>query len=217
MLLQAVLLLFFVLIPMGWAQASPREEIGEPSSSKKPNHQTSSFAGKMFESKEIQIKRYEGGQSELGQQFYASAGNSDYNTRHLQASKESAYNVQRNEWYESKRSDLDGVIQADLGDRQPSALQKKSEIQMSDLTSKEGPNWVTRRSPQYHQKDGELRMYEGRLVRVREKVSREEDSNRRDLGVGKQEVFNPDEVQKILKPKNKPNELQPISPLGSAS
>jgi hypothetical protein len=60
-------------------------------------------------------------------------------------------------------------------------------------------------------------MYEGRLVRVREKVSREEDSNRRDLGVGKQEVFNPDEVQKILKPKNKPNELQPISPLGSAS
>ena len=84
---------------------------------------------------------------------------------------------------------------------------------MIDLQSEEGPNWVTRRSPQYHQKNGELRMYEGHLVRVREKVSREEDSAQRDLGVGKQEIFNPDEVQKMLKPKNKPTELKPIFPL----
>ena len=56
-------------------------------------------------------------------------------------------------------------------------------------------------------------MYEGRLVRVREKVSREKDSAQRDLGVGKQEIFNPEEVQKLLKPKNKPSELQTIFPL----
>jgi hypothetical protein len=104
-------------------------------------------------------------------------------------------------------------MQADLEAGKASAFQKKSEIQMNDLTSKEGPNWVTRRSPQYHQKNGDLRMYEGRLIRVREKVSREDDLTRRDLGVGKQEIFNPDEVQKMLKPKNKRNELQTISPL----
>jgi hypothetical protein len=167
----------------------------------------------MFESKEIQIKRYEGGQSGLGQQLYASVGNSDFNTRHLQASKESRYSASKSEWSDSERSDLDGVMQADLGDRQASTFQKKGEIQMNDLTSKEGPNWVTRRSPQYHQKNGDLRMYEGRLVRVREKVSHEEDLMRRDLGVGKQEIFNPDEVQKMLKPKNKRNELQTISAL----
>jgi hypothetical protein len=219
MVLQAVLLLFFGLVSMGCAQGSAenlarvQEGMGEESLPKNSNNKTSAFATKMFESKEIQIKRYEGGQSELKQQLYASAGNSDYNTRHLQALKESPYSVQRNEWSESNRSELDGVMQADLEDRKASAFQKKSEIQMNDLTSKEGPNWVTRRSPQYHQKNGDLRMYEGRLVRVREKVSREEDLMRRDLGVGNQEIFNPDEVQKMLKPKNMRNELQTISPL----
>jgi len=202
-------MLFLGLILMSWVQ----EGMGEESSPKKPNNKTSAFEGKMFESKEIQIKRYEGGQSELGQRMYASAEISDYETRHLQAFKESTYGVRRSEWSQSKRSDFDGVMQADLEDRQASAFQKKSEIQMSDLTSQEGPNWVTRRSPQYHKKDGQLRMYEGRLVRVRERVSREEDLAKRDLGVGKQEIFNPDEVQKILKPKNKTNELQTILPL----
>jgi len=217
MVSQAVLLFFFGLVSMVCAQGSAenlarvQEGIGEESLPKNPNNKTSAFAVKMFESKEIQIKRYEGRQSELKQQLCASAENSDYNTRHLQAFKESPYSVRRNEWSESKRSNLDGIIQADLEDRQASTFQKKSEIQMSDLTSKAGPNWVTRRSPQYHQKNGQLRMYEGRLIRVRERVSREEDLTKRDLGVGRQEIFNPDEVQKILKPKNKPNELKPFS------
>jgi len=218
MLLKTVLLFLLGIVSMGWAEGSgenlPRAQEGsrEQSGYKNPHNQTSAFAGKMFESKKIQIKSYEGAQSELGKQFYASAENSDYNTRHLQAFKESPYTVRRNEWSEAKRSNMDGIIQADLEERQASTFQKKSEIQMSDLTSKEGPNWVTRRSPQYHQKNGELLMYEGRLVRVREKVSREKDPAQRDLGVGKQEIFNPEEVQKLLKPKNKPNELQTISP-----
>jgi hypothetical protein len=219
MLFQAVFMLFLGFVSMSWGQGSAdnlaraQEGMGERSFPKKPNDQISAFAGKMFESKEIQIKKYKGGQSELKQQLYASAENSDYNTRHLQAFKESPYSVRRNEWSEAKRSNMDGIIQADLEERQASTFQKKSEIQMSGLTSKEGPNWVTRRSPQYHQKNGERRMYEGHLVRVREKVSREEGSTQRDLGVGKQEIFNPDEVQKMLKPKNKPNELKPIFPL----
>ena len=139
---------------MGWAQGSAenlarlQEGMGEESLPKNPNNKTSAFATKMFESKEIQIKRYEGGQSGLGQQLYASVGNSDFNTRHLQASKESRYSASKSEWSDSERSDLDGVMQADLGDRQASTFQKKGEIQMNDLTSKEGPNWVTRRSPQ---------------------------------------------------------------------
>jgi len=208
-----VSLLFLGLISMGWAQPSPQDRMREEFSSRNPNNKTSSFAGKMFESKEIQIKRYEGGQSDFGKRLYASAESSDYDTRHQQAVKESPYSVQRSEFSESKRSELDGVMEADLEDRQPSAFKKKIENQMSDFTEKEGPNWATRRSPQYHQKNGELRMYEGRLVRVREKVSREKDSTPRDLGVGKQEIFKPDEVQKLLKPKNKPNELQTILPL----
>ena len=216
---QAVLLLLFGLVSMGWAEGSAenlarvQEGMGEESLPKNPSNKTSAFATKMFESKEIQIKRYEGGQSELKQQLYTSAENSDYNRRHLQAFKESPYSVRRNEWSESKRSNLDGIIQADLEDRQASTFQKKSEIQMSDLTSKEGPNWVTRRSPQYHQKNGELRMVEGRFTRVREKVTSEEDSNQRDLGVGKQEIFKPDEVQKMLEPQKRPNGTQPILPL----
>jgi len=208
-----VSLLFLCLISMGWAQPCPQDRMREEFSSRNPNNKTSSFAGKMFESKEIQIKRYEGGQSDFGKRLYASAESSDYDTRHQQAVKESPYSVQRSKFSESKRSDLDGFMQADLEDRQPSAFKKKIENQMSDLTEKEGPNWVTRRSPQYCQKNGELRMYEGRLIRVSEKVSREEDLNRRDIGIGSQEIFNPDEVQKILKPPKKQNELQSGLPL----
>ena len=207
MLLKTVLLFLLGIVSMGWAEGSgenlPRAQEGsrEQSGYKNPHNQTSAFAGKMFESKKIQIKSYEGAQSELGKQFYASAENSDYNTRHLQASKDSPYSARRSEWSESERSELDGVMQANLEAGRASAFQKKSEIQMNDLTSKEGPNWVTRRSPQYHQKNGELRLYEGRLVRVRERVNRQEDCTTRDLGAGKQEVFGPNEVKEMLKPK----------------
>jgi hypothetical protein len=219
MLSRIIFLLCLGLVSMGWAQGSAenlaraQEGMGEQSWPRKTDNHTSPLADKMFESKQVQIKRYEGGQPELGQRLYASAENSDYDTRRLQSMKESSYGVQRSEFSESKRSDLDGVMHADVEGKQPLAFQKKSEIQMNELTSKEGPNWVTRRSPQYHQKNSELRMYDGRLTRVREKVSRGEDSAQRDLGVGKQEVFKPDEVQKILKPQNKPNELQQILPL----
>ena len=219
MLLRIISLFLLGLVSLGWGQGSAenlaraQEGSGEESSPKEPTSKTSSFAGKMFESKSIQIKRHEEEQSELGKRLYASAGNSSYNARQLQTSQECRYSGQKNEWSESGRSDFDGVIQENLRDRQEPLFQKKKEIQMIDLQSEEGPNWVTRRSPQYHQKNGDLRMYEGRLVRVREKVSREEDLMRRDLGVGKQEIFNPDEVQKMLKPKNKRDELQTISPL----
>jgi hypothetical protein len=218
MLSRIISLFLLGLVSLGWGQGSAEnlsrahEGSGEESSLKEPNRKTSSFAGKMFESKSIQIKRHEEEQSELGKRLYASAGNSSYDAKQLQTSQECRYSGQKNEWSESGRSDFDGVIQENLRDRQEPLFHKKKEIQMIDLQSEEGPNWVTRRSPQYHQKNGELRMYEGRLVRVREKVSREEDLMRRDLGVGKQEIFNPEEVQKLLKPKNKPSELQTILP-----
>ena len=47
--------------------------------------------------------------------------------------------------------------------------------------------------------DGTLRMYEGRLVRVRQQVNQDATTTDRDLGDGHQEKFTPEEVQKILK------------------
>jgi hypothetical protein len=219
MLSRIIPLFFLGVVSLGWGEGSAenlaraQEGSGEESSPKQPNNKTSSFEGKMFESKSIQIKKYEEGQSELGQRMCASVGNSSYHAGQLQTSQESRYSGQKNEWSESGRSDFDGVLQSNVRAGQASDFQKKSEIQMNDLTSKEGPNWVTRRSPQYHQKNGELRMVEGRFTRVREKVTSEEDSNQRDLGVGKQEIFKPDEVQKMLEPQKKPNGTQPILPL----
>ena len=207
MLLRIISLFLLGLVSLVWGQGSAenlaraQEGSGEESSPKQPTNKTSSFAGKMFESKAIQIKKHEGGQSELGKRLYASAGNSSYDGKQLQTSQECRYSGQKNEWSESGRSDFDGVIQENLRDRQEPLFQKKKEIQMIDLQSEEGPNWVTRRSPQYHKKNGELRLYEGRLVRVRERVNRQEDCTTRDLGAGKQEVFGPNEVKEMLKPK----------------
>jgi len=218
MLSRIIPLFLLGLVSLGWGQGSAenlaraQEGSREESSPKQPNNKTSSFEGKMFESKSIQIKKYEEGQSELGQRMYASVGNSSYHAGQLQTSQESRYSGQKNEWSESGRSDFDGVLHSNFRAGQASDFQKKSEIQMNDLTSKEGPNWVTRRSPQYHQKDGELRMYEGRLVRVRERVNRQEDCTTRDLGAGKQEVFGPNEVKEMLKQKKELDGPQPALP-----
>jgi hypothetical protein len=158
MLSRIISLFLLGLVSLGWGQGSAenlaraQEGSGEESSPKEPASKTSSFAGKMFESKSIQIKRHEEEQSELGKRLYASAGNSTYHARQLPTSQESRYSGQKNEWSESGRSDFDGVIQENLRDRQEPLFQKKKEIQMIDLQSEEGPNWVTRRSPQYHKK-----------------------------------------------------------------
>ena len=51
-------------------------------------------------------------------------------------------------------------------------------------------------------------MYDGRLTRVRQRVNREATSTDRDLGEGRREKYNPEEVQKLLKQKPGLPEIQ---------
>ena len=81
---------------------------------------------------------------------------------------------------------------------QPSADSGESRIlSYRELSRESAPEWSSRSSSLAGGTDGSLRMYEGRLIRVREQVVREEKSAR-DLGPGRQEKFSPEEVEKML-------------------
>lgn len=66
-----------------------------------------------------------------------------------------------------------------------------------ELERSAAPDWSSRPSRMGGLVDGSLRMYEGRLTRVREQVWREEQPVR-DLGPSRQERFKPEEVEKML-------------------
>ena len=66
-----------------------------------------------------------------------------------------------------------------------------------ELSREAAPDWSARSSTWALSGNGSLRMYEGRLVRVRERVGGE-DRELRDLGTGRQEKFSPEEVEKML-------------------
>ena len=57
--------------------------------------------------------------------------------------------------------------------------------------------WSSRSDRVTQKSDGGLKMYEGRLTRVRARMV-EEEKNVRDLGAGRQESYRPDQVEKML-------------------
>lgn len=70
-------------------------------------------------------------------------------------------------------------------------------LSFREIEREAAPDWSARPSVLAGGAGGSLRMYEGRLTRVREQVLQEADSQM-DLGSGRKEKYNPEEVQKML-------------------
>ena len=89
-----------------------------------------------------------------------------------------------------------------------SSMQRKENLEQKEFTPKTTDDWSSRTSRTFQSEDGSRQMYQGRLIRVRERVARDEPNTGGDLGEGKKEMFSPSEVKKILE--GKPAPIDPL-------
>jgi len=76
-------------------------------------------------------------------------------------------------------------------------LAMEQTLPMREMDREAAAGWSSRVARMGGGREGSLRMYEGRLTRVRQQV-RQESEEARDLGPGRQEKFSPAEVEKML-------------------
>ena len=219
MLFRAVLLFLLGIVPMGWAQGSAEnlaraeEGMGEQSWPKKPGNQVSPFAGKMTDFKQIDMKNYEKGKSFDGARLYGDRKESSLASTPLWEQRTSKLGGKDSSWSGRQASGMDARRNQEFGDGQISSWQKKDELEMRSVASKDGPDWISRASPKFQNHEGGVVMYEGRLTRVRETVVRDDSLGKRDLGEGRKEMFSPSEVQKLLEAKGRTTDPHQPSPV----
>jgi len=219
MLCQSVPLLFLGLVSMGWAQGSAenlaraQEGMREQSWPKKPENQVSPFAGKMTDFKQIDMKNYEKGKSFHGARLYGDRKESSLASTPLWQERSSRMEGKDSAWSGRQASGMDARRNQKYGDGQISSWQKKEELEMRSVANKDGPDWISRASPKFHNHEGGVVMYEGRLTRVRETLVRDDSLGKRDLGEGRKEMFSPNEVQRFLEAKGRTTDPHQPSPV----
>jgi len=196
------LILLLALAVVGWAeeensaQRMEKAQKGMAGGSwpRKPDSRLSPLSGKMKDvseisprfygqEKEFKTKSWGDSQKEVNQ-----AATSDWGASSSRRWEEARWN-QTGEW--SGRENKNAKFQPSAESGSPRLLSHR------ELSPASAPDWSSRSSSLAGQSDRGLRMYEGRLTRVRDQVWREE-INARDLGPGRQEKFSPEEVEKML-------------------
>jgi len=219
MLLMAVLLFFLGIVPMGWAEGSAdnlaraQEGMGEQSWPKKPGNQVSPFAGKMTDFKQMDMKNYEKGKSFDGARVYGDRKESALASTPLWEQRTSRLEGKDSSWTGRQASGMDARRNQQYADGQTSSWQKKEEFEKRSVASKDGPDWISRASPKFQNRESGVVMYEGRLTRVRETARNDDSLGKRDLGEGRKEMFSPNEVQRLLEAKGRTTDPHQPSPV----
>ena len=161
---------------------------------RKPDNHLSPLSGKMIDTPEISPKFY-GQNKELQIKIWAD----QQKEAHSDGLKK--WDLPKGlSWEEARWSRVKEAGESDLKSEkfQPKNEGKSPQLlSPRELSRDSAPESFLRSSRLGGQPDGSLRMYEGRLTHVRERV-RQEEKNVRDLGPGRREKFSPDEAQKIL-------------------
>jgi len=168
--------------------------VAEGSWPRKPDNRLSPLSGKMKDSQEISV-RYYGKEKEVRAKSAEGWG------------KEASFG-QRANWegasgrkWEEARWGQDRDWAAGRGENEKFQPQRElaaeQTMTMREIERETAQGWSSRAARMGGGREGSLRMYEGRLTRVRQQVWREEE-NARDLGPGRQEKFRPEEVEKML-------------------
>ena len=208
----------FGFLQASWGQSSAenlnraQEGIVDQSWPKKPGNQVSALSGKMFESKDIEIKRYTSSESSLGQKIYDQHKESRLSSGRFDSSKESNFQGRESSRFEGTSSSMDGTRNSDYSEGKSSALQNRDGFEAKEWKGRDGPDWVSRSSSKFQGGDGGLVMYEGRLTRVRERVNQQDPTQGRDLGPGRRENFQPNEVQKMIEERKRPMDVHQATP-----
>jgi len=171
-----------------------QEGMAEASWPRKPDNRLSPLSGKMKDSQEISVRYYGKekefrGKSAEGWMKEASLGR-----------KANWEGAPGRKWEEARwGQDLDWV--SDKGESEKFHTQKdlamEQTLPMREMDRETAAGWSSRAARMGGGREGSLRMYEGRLTRVRQQVWQESE-DARDLGAGRKETFSPQEVDKML-------------------
>jgi|GEM_PF-1280647 len=223
---------FFVTLMVGLASILPgwgeensaqrlenaQQGMAEGSWPRKPDNRLSPLSGKTKDNREISLRYYGKekefrGKSAEGWLQETSFGQKPNWEGASGRNWEGLRWGQDRDWAAGKGESEKFQMQAELGSEQT--------VTMREMGRETAQGWASRAARLGGGRDGALRMYEGRLTRVRQQVGPGEPSPR-DLGPGRQEKFTPREVDEMLsrpvgEPRANVREQSPeASPLAAA-
>jgi hypothetical protein len=193
------------------AMNNAQQGLADTSWPKKPGNQISPLSGKMKDVKQIDQKEYATGKEFRNGRLYEDRRESGMasvpmwdRSGSVLANKESSLGTQgASSWDQTENT---GFVQG-----RRSSLQARENLEQREIAHKGSGDWSSRTSRTFQNEDGTKQMYQGRLIRVRERVAQDDPNMRRDLGEGKKEMYSPAEVKKILE-----GQPAPIDPLQKA-
>ena len=167
---------------------------------RKPDNRLSSLSGKMKDFREIPGQEYTGSKEFHSERLYEDRQASSLASIPLWATAHSGDGEKRADLFARDATLKDG----EAASRFDPAASRRGEVEVREerqLLRPEATGWASRNSPMGQATDGSLQMYEGRLVRIRQRVNREALSADRDLGEGHREKYSPEEVQRLIQQK----------------
>ena len=209
-------LLMFLISPLSAQESASamnnaQQGLADTSWPKKPGNQISPLSGKMKDVKQIDQKEYATGKEFKNGRLYEDRRESGMASVPTWARSSSAVANKESSLGTHGTSSWDQTENSRFVQGTRSSLQGRENLEQKEFIHKEADDWSSRTSRTFQNEDGAQQMYQGRLLRVRERVSRDEPNRGRDLGEGKKEMYSPSEVRKILE-----GQPAPIDPLQKA-
>jgi hypothetical protein len=195
----------------GSAMNSAQKGQADSSWPKKPSNQVSSFSGKMKDVKQIDPKEYAAGKEFKSGRLYEERRESRMASVPMWDRSSTAVANKESSLGAHGTSSWDQTENTRFVQGRRSSLQARENLEQKEIAHKDTGNWSSRTSRTFQNEDGAKQMYQGRLIRVRERVAQDDPNMGRNLGEGKKEIYSPDEVKKILE-----GQPAPIDPLQKA-
>ena len=171
-----------------------QQGMAEGSWPKKPDNRLSPLSGKMKDSREISVRYY-------GKEKEVRGSSAEGWLKETSLGRKPNWEGASGRNWEKARWGQDREWAFGKGESekfQPQAeLTSERTVTMREIKRETAQGWSSRASRMGGASDGSVRMYEGRLTRVRNQVWNESEAPR-DLGPGRQEKFTPTEVEKML-------------------
>ena len=185
-----------------------QEGLADSSWPKKPGNQVSALSGKMKDVKQIDPKGYAVGKDFKSSRVYEDRKESSMASVPMWARSSSVIQNKQSSLSTHGNSPWDHSENSRFSQEASSPAQQEGNLEQKEFAHKTTDDWSSRTSRTFQNEDGSRQMYQGRLIRVRERVTQDEPNTGGDLGEGKKEMFSPSEVKKILE--GKPASIDPL-------
>ena len=190
------------------AMNNAQQGLADTSWPKRPGNQVSPLSGKMKDVKQIDQKVYAAGKEFKSDRLYEEPKESRVTSVPMWARSSTTVANKESSLGAHGTSSWDQTENTRFVQGRSSSLQARENLEQKEIAHKESRDWSSRTSRTFQSEDGTKQMYQGRLIRVRERVAQDNPNMGRNLGEGKKEIFSPSEVKKMLE--GKPVPIDPL-------